>query len=105
MAGNVAQECAGSTPSACCECTTRARLHHVAPGPFTAGRPETMPASGAVPRACAAAGTAAAQWPLGGLWAVLVPNLLNAVVGILAGGLVLAGVTLVQRLRGKSTAH
>jgi len=33
-----------------------------------------------------------------------VPNLLNAVVGIVAGGLVLAGVTLVQRLRGKSTA-
>ena len=51
-----------------------------------------------------ATGTAAAQWPLGGLWAVLVPNLLNAVVGIMAGGLVLAGVTLVQRLRGKSTA-
>ena len=44
------------------------------------------------------------SWPLGGLWAVLVPNLLNAVVGIVAGGLVLAGVTLVQRLRGKSTA-
>ena len=52
-----------------------------------------------------ATGTAAAQWPLGGLWAVLVPNLLNAVVGIVAGGLVLAGVTLVQRLRGKSTAQ
>ena len=51
-----------------------------------------------------AAGAAAAQWPVGGLWAVLVPNLLNAVVGIVAGGLVLAGVTLVQRLRGKSTA-
>ncbi|HVL46221.1 MAG TPA: DUF808 domain-containing protein, partial [Acidovorax sp.] len=51
-----------------------------------------------------ATGTAAAQWPAGGLWAVLVPNLLNAVVGIVAGGLVLAGVTLVQRLRGKSTA-
>ena len=52
-----------------------------------------------------ATGTAAAQWPVGGLWAVLVPNLLNAVVGIVAGGLVLAGVTLVQRLRGKSTAQ
>ena len=51
-----------------------------------------------------ATGTAAAQWPVGGLWEVLVPNLLNAVVGIVAGGLVLAGVTLVQRLRGKSTA-
>ena len=52
-----------------------------------------------------ATGTAASQWPVGGLWAVLVPNLLNAVVGIVAGGLVLAGVTLVQRLRGKSTAQ
>ena len=52
-----------------------------------------------------AAGAEAAQWPVGGLWAVLVPNLLNAVVGIVAGGLVLAGVTLVQRLRGKSTAQ
>ena len=51
------------------------------------------------------AGSAAAQWPAGGLWGLLVPNLLNAVVGIVAGGLVLAGVTLVQRLRGKSTAH
>ena len=52
-----------------------------------------------------ATGTAASQWPVGGLWAVLVPNLLNALVGIVAGGLVLAGVTLVQRLRGKSTAQ
>lgn len=51
------------------------------------------------------AGAAAAQWPVGGLWAVLVPNLLNAVVGIIAGGLVLAGVTLFQRMRGKSGAH
>ncbi len=50
------------------------------------------------------AGTAAAQWPVGGLWSVLVPNVLNAVVGIVAGGLVLAGVTLVKRLRGKSRA-
>ena len=47
---------------------------------------------------------AAGQWPTGGLWKVVVENLLNAVVGIVAGGLVLAGVTLVQRLRGKSTA-
>jgi uncharacterized protein len=52
-----------------------------------------------------AAGEAAAQWPVGALWDVLVPNLLNAVVGIVAGGLVLAAVTLVQRLRGKSAAH
>lgn len=51
------------------------------------------------------AGAAAAQWPVGGLWAVLVPNLANAVIGIVAGGLVLAAVTLVQRLRGKKAAH
>ncbi len=50
-----------------------------------------------------AAGVAAAQWPAGPLWEVLVPNLLNAVVGIVAGGLVLAGVTLVQRLRASQT--
>ena len=50
------------------------------------------------------AAAAAGQWPTGGLWKVVVENLLNAVVGIVAGGLVLAGVTLVQRLRGKSTA-
>ncbi|GKT01172.1 DUF808 domain-containing protein [Acidovorax sp. SUPP3434] len=46
----------------------------------------------------------AAQWPAGGLWRVLVPNLLNAVVGIVAGAAVLAVVTLVQRMRGKG-AH
>ncbi|MBV7540957.1 DUF808 domain-containing protein [Acidovorax sp. sic0104] len=50
-------------------------------------------------------GAAAAQWPVGGLWELLVPNLLNAVVGIIAGGLVLAAVTLVKRVRGKSAAH
>ena len=52
-----------------------------------------------------AAGAASAQWPVGPLWEVLVPNLLNAVVGIVAGGLVLAGVMLIKRLRGKSAAH
>ena len=52
-----------------------------------------------------AAREAAAQWPAGAAWDVLVPNLLNAVVGIVAGGLVLAGVQLVQRMRGKSAAH
>jgi predicted DNA repair protein MutK len=51
------------------------------------------------------AGEAASSWPVGGLWHVLVPNLLNAVVGIVAGGLVLAGVLLVKRLRGKSASH
>lgn len=52
-----------------------------------------------------AAGTAASAWPAGVVWHLLVPNLLNAVVGIVAGGLVLAGVKLVQRLRGKPAAH
>ena len=48
---------------------------------------------------------AALQWPLGGLWQVLVVNALNAVIGIVAGAVVLAGVLLVQRLRGTSAAH
>lgn len=52
-----------------------------------------------------AAGAASARWPVGPLWEVLVPNLLNALVGIVAGGLVLAGVMLIKRLRGKSAAH
>jgi predicted DNA repair protein MutK len=51
------------------------------------------------------AGATAGQWPAGGLWSFLVPNLLNALVGIVAGGLVLAGVTLAQRLRGKPAVH
>ncbi|KRC19065.1 DUF808 domain-containing protein [Acidovorax sp. Root217] len=50
------------------------------------------------------AGAASALWPVGGLWAVLVPNLLNALVGIIAGGLVVAVVTAVQKMRGKSAA-
>ena len=58
----------------------------------------------ALHHAVEAAANAAGQWPAGGVWKVVAENLLNAVVGIVAGGLVLAGVTLVQRLRGKSTA-
>ncbi len=38
--------------------------------------------------------------PGGPVWHVLTPNLLNALVGVVAGALVLAGVTLVKRLRG-----
>lgn len=57
----------------------------------------------ALHHAVEAAAAAAGQWQAGGLWKVVAENLLNAVVGIVAGGLVLAGVTLVQRLRGKST--
>ena len=49
--------------------------------------------------------TAAAHGPLAGVWQMLASNGLNAVVGIVAGALVLAGVTLVQRLRGQKPAH
>lgn len=59
----------------------------------------------ALHHAVEAAGAAAAQWPAGVVWGVLAPNFINAVVGVVAGGLVLAGVTLVQRLRGKSAAY
>ncbi|MDD2846128.1 MAG: DUF808 domain-containing protein [Rhodoferax sp.] len=59
----------------------------------------------ALHHATEAAGTAASLWPVGGLWQVLVVNGLNAVVGIVAGALVLAGVLLVQRVRGKKAAH
>ena len=59
----------------------------------------------ALHHAVEAAAAAAGQWPAGGVWKVVAENLLNAVVGIVAGGLVLAGVKLVQRLRGKSGAH
>lgn len=38
--------------------------------------------------------TAAGQWPLGGLWAAMTPMVLNALAGVLAGALVLAGVSL-----------
>jgi hypothetical protein len=46
-----------------------------------------------------AAGSMAATWPAGALLAALVPTVLGALVGVVAGGLVLAGVTLVQRWR------
>ena len=48
---------------------------------------------------------AVSLWPLSGLWAALTPPLLNALAGIVAGGLVLAGVTLGKRLAGRTTAH
>lgn len=51
------------------------------------------------------AGQVAAAWPAGALWHVVVPNGLNAVIGMLAGAAVLAGVQLVQRLRGKASSH
>ena len=47
------------------------------------------------------AGAALAQGALGGVWQALAMNALNAVAGIAAGAVVLAGVHLVQRLRGK----
>ncbi len=40
-----------------------------------------------------------AVWPGGGLWEAITPTLLNAVAGIIAGAIVLAGVTLVKKLR------
>ena len=46
-------------------------------------------------------GAALAQGALGGVWQALATNALNAVAGIAAGAVVLAGVHLVQRLRGK----
>ena len=46
-------------------------------------------------------GAAVAQGALGGVWQALAMNALNAVAGIAAGAVVLAGVHLVQRLRGK----
>ena len=58
-----------------------------------------------VHHAVEAAAAVALQWPLGGLWQVLAVNALNAVIGIVAGAVVLAAVLLVQRLRGGSVAH
>jgi predicted DNA repair protein MutK len=52
-----------------------------------------------------AAAIAASHWPLGGLWQALAPALLNALAGIVAGGVVLAGVTLLKRLHGRTAAH
>ncbi|SDM39648.1 hypothetical protein SAMN05428957_105180 [Oryzisolibacter propanilivorax] len=45
-------------------------------------------------------GAAVASWPLGGVWAFLVPHLLQALVGALVGAAVLAVWTPLQRLRG-----
>lgn len=59
----------------------------------------------AVHHAVEALAATALQWPVGGLWQVLVSNGLNAVIGIAAGALVLGAVLLVQRVRGGSTAH
>ncbi|WP_119964834.1 DUF808 domain-containing protein [Simplicispira lacusdiani] len=45
------------------------------------------------------AGAAVGQGALGGLWQALTTNVLNGVAGIVAGALVLAAVTVVQKLR------
>ncbi len=58
----------------------------------------------AVHHAVEAMAALALQWPLGGLWQVLAVNALNAVIGIVAGAVVLAGVLLVQRLRGSGAS-
>lgn len=44
---------------------------------------------------------ATAIWPGGPFWEAITPALANAGVGIVAGGVVLAAVTLVQKLRGQ----
>ncbi|WP_416402170.1 DUF808 domain-containing protein [Alicycliphilus denitrificans] len=59
----------------------------------------------ALHHAVAAAGAAAGGWPLGGLWALLASSLLNALVGVVAGAIVLAGWTLLGRLRGTAASH
>lgn len=51
------------------------------------------------------AAASAGQWPLGGLWLALTPLLLNALTGIVAGALVLGGVTLVQRWLLRQPTH
>lgn len=60
---------------------------------------------GAVHHAVQGLGAAAALWPAGGLWAVLVPNVLNALIGMAAGALVLAVVSVLGRLRKGSVAR
>lgn len=52
-----------------------------------------------VHHAVEAAGVAVAQGPAGGLWSALATNGLNALIGVLAGALVLVGVTAVQKMR------
>ena len=47
----------------------------------------------------------AAQWPAGGLWTFLASHLFNALVGVVAGAVVLGVVTLIQRLRGKKPSN
>ena len=59
----------------------------------------------AVHHAVEVAGAAAARWPLGGLWALVVPHVLNALAGAMVGAVVLAAWTLAQRLRGGARAH
>ncbi len=42
-----------------------------------------------------------AGWPGGAVWEVLAPNLLNALIGMVAGAVVLGGVALARRVRGR----
>ena len=56
----------------------------------------------ALHHAVEAAGQAAAgAWPLGGLWAAVLPHVLNALAGLAVGAVVLAAWTLLGRLRGR----
>jgi len=47
---------------------------------------------------------AASALPGGPVWHVLAPTLANALVGVVAGAIVLGAVTLVQRMRGRSSS-
>lgn len=53
----------------------------------------------AIHHAVEAVGAQSLAWPLGGVWAVVLPNLLNALIGVAAGAVVLAVVQLVLRPR------
>lgn len=55
----------------------------------------------ALHHAVEAAGQAAVTWPLGGLWAAVLPHVLNALAGMAVGAVVLAAWTLLGRLRGR----
>ena len=59
----------------------------------------------AVHHAVEAMAATALQWPVGGLWQVLVEQGLNALIGMVAGALVLGAVLLVQRVRGAKAVH
>ncbi|BEU96842.1 DUF808 domain-containing protein [Acidovorax sp. DW039] len=58
----------------------------------------------AIHHAVEAVGAQSLAWPLGGVWAVVLPNLLNALIGVVAGAVVLTVVQGVQRARAGQAA-